>query len=1209
MARVIQTVELPDGSLQDVEVDEAWSPEEIRTRLRAKLGLDGEAPAAEATVPKNTEEEDMPSFTEGEQPETAPRTTFGDRFQRQQELGLRAVTEGALAFPLMIGDAANSLLNFIPGVNLGSPTQIVSGKLTEAGLAEPETAGERVAGAIMQAGAGTAAGVKTAAKVTTGAVQRFMTEEAGTQLAAGTAAGAGIGVGNEADLGPVGLIMSGLAAGLGGAAGSKLATRGFAKWSEGRVTVDKPVTMDEVREQAVASKLPATDAELRNMQETLEELRTAQRADAEIAKMRPVASDPIEVKRAKAAAIRRMGGEGADKGNLPLETQRELARIQKREIERVEAKVRALEEQKAKQAPEAQEALALSNKLAADKAGSGAEVAVKGEGKPSLVATWGNDVISRIENVSPRLGMAVRRVSQRSATRTTDDIKRIDRFYRAPEYRALARADKRELDRAFLNGDKEAADLIMSKAPGLKELYDKNVRALLSDVQKQRLEGGADGFIESFHPRAVVRLKALKRSMGKEVDGEVTQALKDAARAKRKAGQGDLTENEVAAVINQRIGGRPLKVLKDRRITEITPEQQRYYADSRDSLIDYLHNHHSAVATRDFFKSSLGVERKLNQTLDEEALGTLLTRSMERGELTGDQLDELVPLLASQFGVSRQAVGSLQRRTKNLFTAGTLVNPLSTLTQFGDIAPLMRKFGVGETMKALFGKKALDVYDVGVRELSKDARTARGTARLVRDGLQAVGFDKLDKIMANTGVNAAFSRWTKLARKNPALARNKLSRAGFDDADAVLADLKAGRLTDDVKTLMLHDMGEIRPVAREDMPLHFQQHPNGRYLYSLLSWTLKQANFVRNSAIRDFRAGKKTKATTDFLKFLTLMGFSNGSVQTVKDWIRGEDPDLMDNFVTGALSIGMSGKFVVDALNRNKGLEALGAIIPFLGIMGNAVQKAFNSVVNMDPAPLLDAFPATRNFKTILESDIPAALLAVPLAVGSAMVPAAEAAFAVPEQRIPAGATPLAPEPVAAENDLPAGTFELPEPESLRGNVNPGEELQLRAAIEQELLRAEPAPVPKNNKADAQFKAAKDLLKLREGERGDVYLDSLGKPTAGIGHLLTEAERAKYPVGTPVPKDVIDEWFKKDSAKAFAAANRQAKEIGRPDMQAVLASVNFQLGTDWNKEHKKTWKLMKEGKWQEAAVEAANSRWFTQTPVRVKDLQDALVSR
>ena len=50
-------------------------------------------------------------------------------------------------------------------------------------------------------------------------------------------------------------------------------------------------------------------------------------------------------------------------------------------------------------------------------------------------------------------------------------------------------------------------------------------------------------------------------------------------------------------------------------------------------------------------------------------------------------------------------------------------------------------------------------------------------------------------------------------------------------------------------------------------------------------------------------------------------------------------------------------------------------------------------------------------------------------------------------------------------------------------------------------------------------------IKLREGYKQSVYLDVLGKPTCGIGHLLTKEEQEKYPVKCLVPKDVIDNWF------------------------------------------------------------------------------------
>jgi GH24 family phage-related lysozyme (muramidase) len=132
------------------------------------------------------------------------------------------------------------------------------------------------------------------------------------------------------------------------------------------------------------------------------------------------------------------------------------------------------------------------------------------------------------------------------------------------------------------------------------------------------------------------------------------------------------------------------------------------------------------------------------------------------------------------------------------------------------------------------------------------------------------------------------------------------------------------------------------------------------------------------------------------------------------------------------------------------------------------------------------------------------------------------------------------------------------------------------------------------------------LLREREGVRTKVYLDSRGKPTVGIGHLVTPADKLK--VGDEITDQQVSEFFKKDSAEALSAAKSQASKAGISDANFLvyLASVNFQLGTDWYKEHKKTWALIMEGKYEEAAEEAAKSAWARQTPVRVKDFQQAL---
>jgi len=145
-------------------------------------------------------------------------------------------------------------------------------------------------------------------------------------------------------------------------------------------------------------------------------------------------------------------------------------------------------------------------------------------------------------------------------------------------------------------------------------------------------------------------------------------------------------------------------------------------------------------------------------------------------------------------------------------------------------------------------------------------------------------------------------------------------------------------------------------------------------------------------------------------------------------------------------------------------------------------------------------------------------------------------------------------------------------------------------------------------------------LKDREGFKENVYLDTLDKPTAGTGHLLTAEENALYKVGDKISPETTNQWLKQDSSKAYSAGLAQAKELGIEDqgMIEALGSVNFQLGTGWRDKFKGTWSAMQSGDFNLAASEAqfvdpsdpskGTSKWMQQTPTRVKDFTSALTS-
>ena len=140
-------------------------------------------------------------------------------------------------------------------------------------------------------------------------------------------------------------------------------------------------------------------------------------------------------------------------------------------------------------------------------------------------------------------------------------------------------------------------------------------------------------------------------------------------------------------------------------------------------------------------------------------------------------------------------------------------------------------------------------------------------------------------------------------------------------------------------------------------------------------------------------------------------------------------------------------------------------------------------------------------------------------------------------------------------------------------------------------------------------------LEHREGNEECVYLDTLGKPTCGVGHLLTERERQMYQVGDRVSQEQRDEWLQQDAAMAWEAAAYQMQELGIEDTDFIIAlgSVNFQLGTRWMNKFPSAYRALANKDYDEAIRQVSKgygrngqSKWKEQTPERVEDFVIAI---
>jgi len=143
-----------------------------------------------------------------------------------------------------------------------------------------------------------------------------------------------------------------------------------------------------------------------------------------------------------------------------------------------------------------------------------------------------------------------------------------------------------------------------------------------------------------------------------------------------------------------------------------------------------------------------------------------------------------------------------------------------------------------------------------------------------------------------------------------------------------------------------------------------------------------------------------------------------------------------------------------------------------------------------------------------------------------------------------------------------------------------------------------------------------DALKARvqdhEGLRTSVYLDTLGKKTVGIGHLVQPHEMERFAEGVEIPMDEIMEIFEMDLNRAAAGADMLIQENVGHDLPQhvgeVILEMVFQLGTTGVSKFKKFWKALRVKDWKKAAAEMKDSRWHSQTPRRCESLAEIIAN-
>lgn len=554
----------------------------------------------------------------------------------------------------------------------------------------------------------------------------------------------------------------------------------------------------------------------------------------------------------------------------------------------------------------------------------------------------GGLVSTRLRKIAPEL-MARARDHERRV------LKALDTTYdqTTPFLTALKRQSAEVQDliaRELLNGKTAALNAI----PELAATYPK-VRATLANIEGQLQALGRFGEgIGNYFPRIVKDFEGLKAALDQPMREGLDKVMAEAEAAMQRKRGRSLTDVEQSVVANRYLFAEGPSAhmpgyAHGRKVKEVTERLLPFYEAPAESLLRYLTGSIRDIEAARFFGKDLKTNAKGERVFNniEESIGELTARLQREKKLTARQVMDLRSMLKSRFEGGEQSMNPALAMVRDLTNAGLLGNFTAAATQIGDSLLNIYHFGLVPTLQGVVqrvrGASVVTPKDLGlVNHIAEELSGKRLPGEVLHQTLKWSGFQAIDQFAKGTAINAALAKAKSQAgnAKGQVALTERYGHAFGDEMPALLDDLRAGRNTIRTQTLAFEALSDIQPVTKLELPQAYLDHPNGRLLYQLKSYMLKQADVVRRDAYDNIFSGDKVKfmrGVKNLAALATIYALANVPGDLVKGWLSGRDvdpfetPELIENVLS---TFGM-GKYNQDRLGEGKIVEtATGIVMP-----------------------------------------------------------------------------------------------------------------------------------------------------------------------------------------------------------------------------------------------------------------------------------------
>jgi hypothetical protein len=379
-----------------------------------------------------------------------------------------------------------------------------------------------------------------------------------------------------------------------------------------------------------------------------------------------------------------------------------------------------------------------------------------------------------------------------------------------------------------------------------------------------------------------------------------------------------LSQTNLAQAFNRR--GMPKNAvdenMKRRTRGYLTEAEAREYENPLIVLRDKLANDEALIQLHRNF----GLENIVNRIRSKPEQARQIQKEVEEGSASFKQLREAL----RQEGANEGAVQTADELARSLIVRGTqgpsgfisnirkaaymgtIGNPYSALLNFGDVSNTVVNFGADNTASGIVNylKKnglSVNVGDVGLANQATGEFLREGSTKWNRRfnkmsdaTFKASGFRGADIAGKTITLNAAVQRGKQMAADGT-LAREYGWLFNGAELSKLRKDLLQGNKTDRVREFAAAELAKLQPSDLAQMPKWYLDNPNGRILYMLRTFGLKQLQQVNRLVLETWKEGVKrnddklkAEAIKNAAAYLVIVGGGNTLLNELRQPIKGK---------------------------------------------------------------------------------------------------------------------------------------------------------------------------------------------------------------------------------------------------------------------------------------------------------------------------------